>query len=393
MGIWINIGARDESDTENGLSHFIEHMLFKGTEKRSAYQIAKEFDAIGGQTNAFTSMENTCYHAKVMYSKTDAMIDILADIFLNSVFDEAEIEKERPVIFQEISSIEDNPEDYIHVLSSNSYWGDNALGRSVLGTKENIIRFDSKTLKNFFSNSYNPDKIVIAASGNLDHNHLVDILGPAFEKMKSGTGPQKRITPVGCHRLELNYKDLEQTHICISTKGLSVTDPRRFALSVLNIVLGGNMSSRLFQEIREKRGLAYSVYSYASSYIDIGMFGIYTGTDPDSAKTAVELILKEMRNLKNTGIGSIELSDAKEYIKGSILLSTESIDNQMIRLAQNEIHFRKEISLKEVLGKIEKVTEDDILGLAQNLFDKNYLSLTILGPLDNKKTFEDILAL
>ncbi len=393
MGMWVNVGARDESDLENGISHFIEHMLFKGTKKRTGYQIAKEFDAIGGHTNAFTSMENTCYHARVMDSRMNVMVDILSDIFLNSVFDEAEIEKERPVIFQEICMMEDNPEEYIHTLSSNCYWGDNALGRSVLGTRENVTRFDSKTIKTIFSNYYQPDRIVVSAAGNLDHDRLIDLVGPAFESLKPGNQFPKRITPPGYSRIDLNYKELEQVHICINTTGIGITDPRRYALSLMNTILGGNMSSRLFQEIREKRGLAYSVYSYLSSFEDTGMFGAYVGTDPDNSLTAVGLILKEMQSLKNKRVGSAELNDAKEYTKGSLLLASESIDNQMVRLAQNEIHFGKEIPIEEILDRIDAVSENDILNLTESLFTSSQLSLTLLGQIDNKAPFEDILTL
>ncbi len=393
MGVWVNVGARDETSAENGLSHFIEHMIFKGTTKRTAFEIAKEFDAIGGNTNAFTSMEYTCYHAKVMDTHLEIMTDILSDIFLNSVFDPKEIEKERPVIFQEVGMVEDSPEEYVHLLSGRAYWGDNPLGQSVLGTRENIVRFDAETIIEFFHRLYQPERIVISASGNLDHDRFVDLVGPAFESVRPGNGFPERLTPTGCSRVDVHYKELEQVHICMGTKGISITDPRRYAFSLINTILGGNMSSRLFQEIRERRGLAYAVYSFISSYVDTGIFGAYAGVDPKNVIETIELILKEMRKLKRRRVDKIELHNAKEYTKGSLLLASESVDNQMVRLAQNEIHFGRYVPLHEVVDKIEAVTVDDIFDLGESLFQKNQLALTILGPVKDKKSYENIIIL
>jgi predicted Zn-dependent peptidase len=393
MGVWVNIGARDESISENGLSHFIEHMIFKGTAKRTAFQIAKEFDAIGGQTNAFTTMENTCYYAKVMDAHLDTMVEILSDIFLNSVFDNQEIERERPVIFQEIGMVDDNPEEYIHILSGKVYWGDSGLGRSILGTRENIIGFDSETIKTFFRRHYQPESIIIAAAGNLVHDRFVDLVGPAFEKIPPGVGIPERTTPAGHSLVEIQEKNIEQAHVLLMTRGLSLTDSGRYAFSLLNTMLGGNMSSRLFQEIRERRGLAYAVYSFISSYVDTGMFGAYVGVDPNNAPAAIELILKEMARMKTVRVDDAELRDAKEYTKGSLMLATESVDNQMVRLAQNEIHFGKEIPIKTVVNKIESVTPDDVVSLAEFLFEEKQLALALLGPIADKSRFESILSL
>ena len=391
MGVWVNVGARDETVDESGLSHFIEHMIFKGTHKRTAFQIAKEFDAIGGHTNAFTTMENTCYHAKVMDTHTETMVDILSDIFLNSVFDAQEIERERPVILQEIGMIEDSPDEYVHVLTGRNFWGDNPLGRSILGRPENITRFDSETIKAFFHRLYQPDRILISVAGNIDHNHFIKLIGPAFESIQIGNGFPDRTTPEARTLVDVNYRKLEQVHICLGTKGLRIGDPRRYSFSLLNTILGGNMSSRLFQEIREKRGLAYAVYSFISSHVDTGMFGVYLGVDPKRAGETTELILKEIQKLKTESVDSSELRGAKEYTKGSLMLASESTDNQMVRTAQNEIHFGRDIGLQEVLEEIEKVTEDQIINLANELFQKNQMVLTILGPLNKKKIFEKLL--
>jgi predicted Zn-dependent peptidase len=391
MGVWVNVGAREESPEESGLSHFIEHMIFKGTQRRTAYQIAKAFDSIGGQTNAFTSAENTCYHAKVMDTHLDIMVDILSDIFLNSVFNEKEVENERAVILQEIGMMEDSPDDYIHFLSGINFWGKNSLGRSVLGNRENIRNFDSDALKGFFSRFYQPERIIISAAGNLEHNHLVDIVGPVFESIRPGNGFPDRMTSDGRCQVDVHYKDLEQVHICLGTKGMSITDPRKYEYSLLNTILGGNMSSRLFQEIREKRGFAYAVYSFISSYVDTGMFGVYAGVHPDNAFKSVELILKEIFKIKKVRIDPDELRYAKEFTKGNLMLASESNDNQMVRMAQTETHYGRYIPLEEVVNKIEAVTEDDICNLAETLFPAHRFALTLLGPVTDKDEFDDML--
>jgi len=385
MGVWVNVGARDETETESGLSHFIEHMIFKGTRKRSAYQIAKEFDAIGGHTNAFTAMENTCYHARVMDTHTETMVDILSDIFINSIFDPGEIDRERPVILQEIGMVEDSPDEYVHVLSGHNFWGEHPLGRSILGTSENIIRFDAAMLKEFFRRLYQPDRIVISAAGNIKHDFLVNLIRPAFETIPAGKDFPQRLTPPDRSVVDFNHRDLEQMHICLSTKGLAITDPRRYPFSLLNTIVGGNMSSRLFQEVRERRGLAYSVYSFISSHVDSGMFGFYTGVDPKRARETILLILDEIVKLKTEPVKKSELKDAIEYTKGSLLLASESADNHMVRNAQNEMHFGGDITLQEIIEKIEAVTVDDILELADELIDPAKMTYTLLGPVDGEK--------
>jgi len=392
MGVWVNVGARDESVQECGLSHFIEHMIFKGTRRRTAYEIAKEFDAIGGQTNAFTTMENTCYYARVIDSQTETLVDILTDIFVNSVFDPAEIDKERPVILQEIGMVEDSPEEYVHVLSSRNFWGENPLGRSILGPPENIVRFDASKIKGFFNRLYQPDRIVIAAAGNIDHESLVALVRPVFETIQSRDGFPQRIKPEEVSVVALNRRDLEQMHICLSAPGISVTDPRRYACSLLNTVLGGNMSSRLFQEVRERRGLAYSVYSFVSSHVDTGMFGFYMGVDPKRALESTGIVLNEIERIKREPVDSAELKGAKEYTKGSLLLASESADNQMVRCAQNEIHFEDDISLDKILDNIEAVTAEDLLNTANELFKSDQMALTLLGPVkEDQQAFEDLL--
>jgi len=380
MGVWVDAGARDESAVESGLSHFIEHMLFKGTHKRSAFQIAREFDAIGGLTNAFTSMEKTCFHARVPDEHLPAMFDILIDILLNSRFETQEIENERPVILQEISMQEDSPDEYVHYLCAQNFWGDAPLGRSVLGKPENVSIFDNQAIRNFFQRAYQPDRIIVSAAGNLSHNNVVDLIAPFFETLRSScTWPERNVYPEQ-RRVNLHFRQLEQAHIIIGTPGISITDPRRYAFSLMNTLLGGNMSSRLFQQIRERRGLAYSVYSFFTSYADTGMFAVYAGVAPDNVNETIRLIIKEMRKLKNEPVSNDELEHAKAFTKGNLVMASESNENQMVRLAQNEFNLGRHTSLKEVVAKIEAVTAEDILELARSLFKLRQPSLTVLGP-------------
>jgi predicted Zn-dependent peptidase len=391
MGVWVNAGARDESESQNGLSHLIEHMIFKGTKKRSAYQIAKEFDAIGGQTNAFTAMENTCYHARVLDTHLVTMVEILSDIFLNSVFDSIELERERLVILQEIGMMEDSPDDLIHVLSSRAFWGDHPLGRNILGTRENVAAFDSNRIENFFHSFYQPERIVITVAGNLHHEHFVDLVGPAFETIQKGNGFPLRKQPLPRNGVSFHSKNLEQTHICLGTRGLSTADPMRYAFSLMNTILGGNMSSRLFQEVRERQGLAYSVYSFTSTYEDSGMFGIYAGVDPKNTHETIALILKELQRIKEQLVDDDNFQHAKEFIKGNLMMAAESVDNQMVRLAQNEIHLNGFIPVEVLVDEIEKVTTNQVRDLARELFTEDALSLTVLGTMTSEADLQNLL--
>jgi predicted Zn-dependent peptidase len=379
MGVWVHVGARDEDDAESGLSHFIEHMIFKGTRRRSAFQIAKEFDAVGGQTNAFTSMEHTCYHARVLDTQLETMVDILCDIFLNSIFDDKEVARERPVIFQEIGMVEDSPEDWVHTMMGTAFWGSHPLGRSILGTRENILGFDSRTIKSFFRRLYQPDRIVITAAGNVAHDRLVQMVEPVFSMIAPGGAFTPRITPVDVCDTTRRHRDLEQTHICLGMRGVSVIDRRRFAASLLNTILGGNMSSRLFQTVREERGLAYSIYSFLTSYADTGMLGVYTAVAPGDVNACVDLIMEQIRRLKTTPVPPEALHDAKEFTKGNLLMAEESPDNQMMRLAQNEFYFDRYIPMQTVIDNIDAVTTDDMLSLADELWNSGYPALTVLG--------------
>jgi predicted Zn-dependent peptidase len=393
MGLWVNAGARDETPAENGLSHLIEHMVFKGTARRSALQIAKEFDAIGGNNNAFTSMETTCFHGRVMASHLPAMADILCDIFLNSVFDGSELERERPVILQEIGMLEDSPEEYVHVLLEETFWGEHPLGKNILGTPENLTRFDSAGIKDFFRRFCQPGRIVVSAAGNVTHERFVDLVGPAFESLSPTMGGSDRVPASGNRQVRVVPRDLEQVHIALATRGLSVSDPGRYACVLMNTILGGNMSSRLFQEIRERRGLAYSVYSFLSPHQGTGMCGAYAGVQAEHAHETTELMIRQMGRLKNVPVTTEELQEAKEYSKSAMLLATESVESQMAALAQNELHFGRHIPVEEILERIDAVSANDISALAAALFRSDALSLVLLGPVaDGNSDFDVHLA-
>jgi predicted Zn-dependent peptidase len=391
MGVWVNVGARDEEAEEAGLSHFIEHMIFKGTKRRTALEIAKEFDAIGGLCNAFTSKENTCYYAKVMDTHVDTMVDLLSDIFLNSVFDPAEVERERQVILQEIRMLEDAPDDYVHVLLARNVWGDHPLGRSILGTRETVTSFDSDTIKACFNRAYQPERIVITAAGNLRHESFVELVAGAFGIVGKDNYFPQRVPPNMDWVAAAYPKDLEQVHICLGTAGVHSTDPRRHACVLLNVVLGGNMSSRLFQEVRERRGLAYAIYSFASSFCDTGLMGVYVGVAKANTEEVLRLIMTEMNRLKKEPVDGAELRNAKEHLKGGLYLATESTDTQMTRLAHNEIIFGRHIPLQEVVEDIEKVTAEDVMGLAQQTFQDGAVSVSLLGPVDGNVSYKDLL--
>jgi predicted Zn-dependent peptidase len=393
MGVWVQVGARDETDAESGLSHFIEHMIFKGTVRRSAFQIAKEFDAIGGQTNAFTSMEHTCYHARVLDTHLETMVDILSDIFLNSIFDEREVARERPVIFQELGMVEDSPEELVHTMMGPVFWGGHPLGRSILGSRENIQAFDSHTIKDFFKRLYQPDRIIIAVAGNVVHERLIDKVGPVFSTIAAGNGFASRGLPATGCGIKMKHRDLEQSHICLGMNGVSVADPRRFSASLINTIFGGNMSSRLFQIIREERGLAYSIYSFLSVFADSGMFGVYTAVAPTETNTSLDLIMDQIRRLKREPVSDDALEDAKAFIKGNLLMAAESPDNQMVRLAQNEYYFGRTIPIQSVIDSIHAVTAEDLLSLAEDLWGSGNAALTILGPGVDRSDFSGKLTL
>ena len=391
IGVWAITGSRDEHPRENGISHFLEHLLFKGTERRTAFDIAKEIDSVGGTLNAFTGREYTCYYAKVIDQNLPLAIDLLSDIFLHPLIEPSDVEKERMVILQEIKMVEDTPDDYIHDLFNRVCWGDHPLGFPICGTAEIVESFTREQIYQFFRKSYPPDRIVICAAGNLRHQEMVDQIEETFGRIPKSILPIERSRPDSISKTNIWKRDLEQVHICLGTKGLQYNHSLRFASYVLNTILGGGMSSRLFQEIRENRGLAYSVYSYLPAYIDTGLFVVYAGTSEDSYQEVIDLILKEFKRLSNETFKNGELETAKEHLKGNLILSLESSDSLMTRLAKNEIYFNTYLPVEQILSGIEAVREEEIHHLAQELFDEHYFCLTMLGPMDGNGTERNFL--
>ncbi len=384
LGIWVEAGSRDEARNENGISHFIEHMLFKGTKRRTARQIAKEIDSVGGVLNAFTSKEFSSFYAKVLSEHLPVALDLLFDLYLNSTFSAEEMEKERQVIAQEINMVEDTPDEYIHDLFSESFWPRHPLGLPILGRLETIGRMNRTRLREFFVQNYLGVQPVLVAAGRLKHE---DFLRPVEEMLgKVRLRPKERQShPPRSHpRIFVKKKTLEQVHLVLGTQGFSATHPKRYVFSILNTIFGGGMSSRLFQEIREDRGLAYSVYSFLSSFKDSGMLGVYVGTGDNTLSAVLRIILREMKKMAGDSLKPKELRSAKEQLKGNLLLSMESTDSRMGRLAKSEIYFNRFISTEEIIEGIERVSADEVADLARQLFRPESLSLTVLGPVTEK---------
>jgi predicted Zn-dependent peptidase len=382
IGVWVITGSRDEQPIENGISHFIEHLLFKGTEKRTAYEIAKEIDSVGGSLNAFTGREYTCFYAKVIDKNLPLAIDLLSDIFLHPLFDPKDVEKERMVILQEIKMVEDTPDDIIHDLFNRVCWGNHPLGFPIYGTSELVQSFHRDQLQQFFKENYPPNRIIICAAGNLKHQEVVDQVNGTFGQIPKSNRARARMKPDPISTTNISKRDLEQVHFCLGTKGLQYNHSLRFASYVLNTILGGGMSSRLFQEIRENRGLAYSVYSYLPTYIDTGLVVVYAATNESSFQETFELILKEFNHLKKAPLKNGELETAKEQLKGNLLLSLESSDNLMTRLAKNEIYFQDYLPVGMILKEIDEVEEETVQHLATDIFDERFFCLTVLGPMN-----------
>ncbi len=384
IGVWVTTGSRDEDPHENGVSHFIEHLLFKGTERRTAFDIAKEIDSVGGTLNAFTGREYTCFYSKVIDKNLPLAIDLLSDIFLHSIMDVKDVEKERMVILQEIKMVEDTPDDYIHDFFNRVCWGDHPLGFPIFGTSDLVQSFHREQILQFLKENYQPNRIIICAAGNVKHQEVVDRIGETFGQLPRSEKERNRLKPDSISTTNIRKRELEQVHFCLGTKGLQYNHSLRFASYLLNTILGGGMSSRLFQEIRENRGLAYSVYSYLPSYIDTGLVVVYAGTNESSFREVIELVLNEFNRLKKEPFRNGELETSKEQLKGNLLLSLESSDNLMTRLAKNEIYFGSHLPVGKTLKGIDAVEEEAVRHLAKELFDERFFCLTILGPTNGK---------
>ncbi len=381
LGIWIGVGSRDERPDESGISHFIEHMIFKGTKRRSSLDIARELDAIGGLSNAFTGKENTCIHARVLDRHFPQIVDILSDLFLASAFDREEMIREKQVVLQEINMVEDTPEEYVHLLHGRHCWPNHPLGMSVLGSGDSVTSFDQGLLLDYFQRYYTPERIIIAAAGRIRHEDLLSAFRPLFESLPPGRPSPAERTPALHAGTFCHEKDLEQVHVCIGGKAPELTSEDRLAGALLNTLLGGNMSSRLFQEIREKRGLAYAVYSFLSAYLDTGLLGVYLGTDPRWVNEALDVVRRETGRILEGELSEAEMEMMREHLIGGILLGSESTDNRMMRLAKNEYVYNRYVSYDELIENLAKVRIEDVIRVARDCFRGDVVSLVTLGPM------------
>ncbi|MFQ5801657.1 MAG: M16 family metallopeptidase [Candidatus Methylomirabilales bacterium] len=379
IGVWIPVGSRQEEERQAGISHFIEHMLFKGTEKRSAEEIAAAIDSVGGVLDAFTSRECTCYYAKVLGEHLPLAVDILADLVLHSRFDPADVEKERAVILQEIKMVEDNPDDQIHDLFAQTIWADHPLGRSVLGRRETLSQIGRDEMAKFMNDSYRPDQVIISAAGDLDHRSLVDLMAAAFGGWEGRSQPCSSSPPLSRITTFNEDRDLSQVHLCLGVKGLAYAHEDRYPLSILNTILGGGMSSRLFQEIREKRGLVYSIYSYAASYRDGGLLVVYAGTSSEHYQEVVDLIQDQFRQIRDELVDPLEFRRAKEQLKGNLLLALESTNGRMNRLGKMYMYHNRCFGLEEIIQRIDEVTPERLQQLTHSLLDGGACTLASIG--------------
>jgi predicted Zn-dependent peptidase len=394
IGVWVKVGTRHESVSEAGASHFLEHMLFKGTKSRSALQIAREVDQVGGEFNAFTSREHTCFHILLLGKDQKLAIEILSDILIHSQFKAGELERERKVILQEISMVEESPEELAYDLYFEKVYGKHALGRPILGTKKSIKKMDRATLIEFFRHYYQPDQLVIAVAGDVDHEKLIDQFKPLTKKDWQG---RKKVSVRGPNvSLQNNEvplqqppfvkgswwvtRETEQVHLIWGVEGPRYSSTDRFAAFLLNVYLGGGMSSTLFQEIREKEGLAYTVYSSLTPFFDSGVFAIYAATRASEVSLCIELIEKCVSQIKNKTLTKKQLDLVKENLKGTVILSSESVESRMTSIAKNEIYFGEYMSVAEVCRQIDAVTPADLRRVAETLFKTQDRSILALGP-------------
>lgn len=385
MGFWVGVGSRYESEKQWGITHFIEHMLFKGTEKRTADQISGAVDAVGGQLNAFTSKENTCYYIKTLTEDFPLAVDVLSDMFLNSRFDNEEIAKEREVIIEEIKMYEDTPDDQVHDLMSANLWPDHPLGRAILGTEESIAAFDHDMLKDYMKQYYTGSNIVVSVVGNISHKQVVDAIQEVLGGIPKGEPNQYAIADRAKAGVNCYYKEIAQSQICVAMPGVAKEDDRLFPLSILNTYLGGGMSSRLVKKIREEEGLAYSVYSYNGSYTDTGAFVISVGTRPENCQRVIDIILEELEDVRQNGITQDELDKSFSQLKGSLYMGLETVNSRMNKLGRSLLIYDRVITPEENVDDLSKVTVEDVKALAGDMFRKENLQITVLGPVEDVK--------
>ena len=391
VGLWVERGSRYESSDQAGICHFLEHLFFKGTERRSAARIAEDIDAVGGVLNAFTNKEYTCYYARVLAEHLDVALDLLADIYLHSRFPADEIERERSVILQEISLAEDTPDDHVHDLFGLAFWAGHPLSRPVAGSAATVSPLQRDDFLRFRETQYRPDRLLLVAAGRLRHDDLTSVAARSFGALDGLSVPEAPVPPLPRPGLTVHQKPLEQVHICLGVPGIPQNDPDRYAAHVLTQALGGGMSSRLFQEIRERRGKAYTVYSFLPSFHDGGYLGVYVGTSAAWAREVVDVVQAEFRTLAEQGLRPDELARTKAQIKGNMLLSLETSESRMGRLARNEIYFGRDVPLDEVAAGIDAVGPDDALAVARRLLRPDALAVTVLGDVTEAQLDEGTL--
>ncbi len=382
VGIWADVGSSVETRERRGISHLVEHMLFKGTQRRTARQIAETMDGVGGNLNAFTDKETTCYYAKVIDRHIPLALDVLADMFLHSTFDPQELAKEQKVVLEEIKMYEDSPDDLIHDVFLQTMWRESSLGEPTIGFADTIVRITPDDLRAHMRAHYAPNSVVVAGAGNVEHERFVELVCEQFAGFEGVCGLPEPERPAATPATKVRYKDSEQAYVVVGTPGIDIRDERRYALSILDTVLGGGMSSRLFQEIREQRGLVYSVYSFQAAYRAAGLFGVYAGTSPSNVQACIDVVLEQFARVRTAAIDENEFHLAKEHIKGNLTLSLESTSGRMIRLGRNEFALGREVTAEEIERRIDAVTAEEVRELAGELLVENNLGLCIIGPVD-----------
>jgi predicted Zn-dependent peptidase len=383
MGVWMRAGSRHEVPELNGISHFVEHMVFKGTKSRSAQRIAREVDAIGGNLDAFTGKETVCFNIKVLDEHVATALDVLSDLVLNPIFATEEIARERGVILEEIKMDEDNPDTLVHEIFMQNFWKGHPLGKPILGTRETVRSFEQNTLVRFFEQRFQSGNMVFSAAGNLEHDSFVEMVSHHFSSLAAGSVLSGDSAPTVTPRIHLrNKKSLEQVQLCLGVPAPPIGDESRYTTLLLNTILGGGMSSRLFQTVREERGLVYAIYSDLAPYRDTGSLCVYAGTSSDRALQVIDLIMEEFRRLKTEPLQPGELRRAQDQLKGNLLLSLESSMSRMSNLARQQMYFGRFFDLDEIIARVEAVTEEEVMAMASDLFKPDRVALTLLGRLD-----------
>jgi predicted Zn-dependent peptidase len=380
VGVWLKRGSRHETDAESGVAHFVEHMLFKGTFTRTAQQIAQTIDSIGGQLDAFTSKEYAGYYIKVLDEHLPLAIDLLSDMVMHPALAPADIAREQSVILEEIKMVEDAPDDLVHEVFAEQFWARHPLGRPILGTPETVSSFTSEGLRRYFEQTYLAPNLIVAAAGRIEHAGVRALIARAFERLPTAAAPAVDVPPAITPGVVVREKDIEQSHVCLGTAAYPQAHADRHALYVLNTILGGSMSSRLFQHIREDRGLAYSVWSSLMAFSDAGAMTIYAGCATDRVEEVVDLTIAELAGLRATPVPADELQRAKDHLKGSLMLSLENTSSRMSQLAKQELTFGRQFTLDEILGSIDAVSAGDVQRVASDLFKDGAVVATVVGP-------------